>query len=340
MPAVAPPPPAVAVGAQSTSAPAPAESKPMVPEGPKVRDRIVVLGRTRSGKTVYIARLYQLLWESKGDLRMRACSGVTHTTIVRLWQELTDGKWPAATTATDSHSFDLTFQSREFTMVVSDYPGEVFTRAFMDDLTGAPERQLVDSIDRAQAIIFLVDPLVMIGSNLLEDSEQEFGLSQAVKRLRTTPGGEEVPIAIVVTKYDVVREQVKAAGDVKMFLMHHYPQLVSVARGGGTMVFSSAAVRTRTSSLGKSLPDWTAPARYVEEPLRACLEKVMRNAEQTSVRTVFVNKVRIASEERAAVQVAEEKDRSKANWIVALCFLVLALVVVGGAWWILRGRGD
>ena len=333
-PALAPP-PAVGIGAE----PAAAATVPTVPEGPKIRDRIVVLGRTRSGKTVFIARLYHLLFRAKGDLRMEACSGVTHTAIVKFWQELADCKWPAATTATDSHTFDLKFRSSSFTMVVSDYPGEVFRKAFMEDTTGADERALIDSIDRAQAIIFLVDPLVMIGTNLLEGSEQGFGLAQAIKRLRTTPGGEDVPIALVVTKYDLVREEVKAAGGVKGFLCHHYPTLVDTARGRGTMAYTCIAVRSRPGALGKERPDWDAPARYVEDPLRACLEIVVTNANKAEHRAKIATMRRIQEE----ITEQEDNDAKKASvlsiWVVSMCFLVLALVVVGGIWWIRRGGG-
>ncbi len=334
----APPPPAIVVGAQATDSAGavPAGLGLKLGEERVVRDRIVVLGRTRSGKTVYIARLYHLLYRVKDELSMRACSGATHSWMAELWQALSSGHWPAPTNMTlDSHAFELTFRTRKLTMVISDYSGELFDRAFVKDSSAdAAARELLQSVDRAQAIIFLLDPLVILGESLAERTNQEFGHAQAIRQLRTTPGGECVPITLVVTKYDLVREQLKAAGNVRMFLQHHYPVLVGAASDGDTKVCHCTAVQSRLSVLGKDYPDWDAPVRNVEEPLRACLEIVVKNLEEAEARTKLAAKRRIEAEEMVKGQEQRGKERSLANWVMVICFLILALTIVGGWAWL------
>lgn len=308
-------------------------------EGPKVRDRIVVLGRTRSGKTVYIARLYHLLWRAGSDLKMQACTGVTHQAMVGFWQLLKDGKWPESTTATDQHSFDLEFQSRKFSMVVSDYPGEVFRLAFMDDNNSDPEViKLLDSIDRAQAIIFLVDPKVMIDTNLKATNEQGFGLTQAILRLRASPGGEAVPISLVLTKYDEFNEEIKAAGGRVNFINHHYPSLVELAKKGGTKAYKCIAIQSVQSTLGTHRPDWDAPVQDVEEPLRDCLERVIKNMVIEEAKRKAIERERIKADQEINEIETDKIGRSKDYWVVCLAFLFLALALIAGAWWLWKGR--
>lgn len=308
-------------------------------EGPKVRDRIVVLGRTRSGKTVYIARLYHLLWRAGSDLKMQACTGVTHQAMVGFWQLLKDGKWPESTTATDQHSFDLEFQSRKFSMVVSDYPGEVFRLAFMDDNNSDPEViKLLDSIDRAQAIIFLVDPKVMIDTDLKATNEQGFGLTQAILRLRASPGGEAVPISLVLTKYDEFNEEIKAAGGRVNFINHHYPSLVELAKKGGTKAYKCIAIQSVQSTLGTHRPDWDAPVQDVEEPLRDCLERVIKNMVIEEAKRKAIERERIKADQEINEIETDKIGRSKDYWVVCLAFLFLALALIAGAWWLWKGR--
>lgn len=308
-------------------------------EGPKVRDRIVVLGRTRSGKTVYIARLYHLLWRAGSDLKMQACTGVTHQAMVEFWQLLKNGTWPMTTTATDQHSFDLEFQSRKFSIVVSDYPGEVFRLAFMDDNNSDPEViKLLDSIDRAQAIIFLVDPKVMIDTDLKATNEQGFGLTQAILRLRASPGGEAVPISLVLTKYDEFNEEIKAAGGRVNFINHHYPSLVELAKKGGTKAYKCIAIQSVQSTLGTHRPDWDAPVQDVEEPLRDCLERVIKNMVIEEAKRKAIERARIKADQEINEIEIDKIGRSKDYWVVCLAFLFLALALIAGAWWLWKGR--
>lgn len=62
------------------------------------RDRIVVLGRTRSGKTIYLSRLYEQCWHSRGPLHMETSSGKTHLALLNAVAEMGEKRhWPAAT---------------------------------------------------------------------------------------------------------------------------------------------------------------------------------------------------------------------------------------------------
>src|SRR5690606_37378223 len=82
---------------QATPAPAP----PAAPVAPAdelpVRDRIVILGRTQSGKTVYLATLYDMLWRRTGGLCAKALTGRVHSELANVVHDLKNGRWPKST---------------------------------------------------------------------------------------------------------------------------------------------------------------------------------------------------------------------------------------------------
>lgn len=53
-----------------------------------IRDRIVILGRRSSGKTVYLSTLYYKLWNSTSDYRIRAIKGANHLELIRIAENL------------------------------------------------------------------------------------------------------------------------------------------------------------------------------------------------------------------------------------------------------------
>ena len=67
--------------------------------GDNSRDRIVVLGRRGAGKTVFLARLYEALWQKREGLLARAVDGVAHQRFMECVARMEAGQWPEATLA-------------------------------------------------------------------------------------------------------------------------------------------------------------------------------------------------------------------------------------------------
>ncbi len=154
-----------------------------------VRDRIVVLGRPQAGKTVYLSLLYDLLWSSKSDLKMKAEKGAHHSNFIKeaakIKSAMSNGKkemWSPATIETTQPHLEIRHEDKTMTMVALDYSGEVFQNAFINDIFDSEQvRDLLDHIDHARAVILLVDPEHVAGSNV--ESAIDNTLSFCILRL-------------------------------------------------------------------------------------------------------------------------------------------------------------
>jgi len=341
---VGPPPP------PSAESPAPIAVRAQ----PAVRDRIVVIGRRRAGKTIYLARLYEALWQGctlvdgripapdepidervKGDRRRvaemtcRATSGAAHTQFMRVIEELHAGRWPAATLGSSYAELLVTYAGRERLLTALDYPGEVFRKAFMHDSDDPDAVELLAAIDRAAAAIFLIDPAV-VAEGGAEAHEDTFGLTQAASRIRQSPGGERVPIAVVLTKTDVNRALLREAGGVREFTRRHFGQMFRSLESAS--VFASAAVRVAENALGKSVPRAERAAENVVEPLRYCFEMMDAGADQARIREA--QRLAQESQWRAAQNDKAEKARTTNAWTIFIVAMVLLFAVVGVVTWV------
>ncbi|MFM7259064.1 MAG: TRAFAC clade GTPase domain-containing protein, partial [bacterium] len=248
-----------------------------------------MIGRRRAGKTIFLARLYEMLWQgcvlvdgclpakserrSGVETRMscRATSGAAHSQFMRIVDELRAGRWPAATIGNSYAELRVDYGGREYLLTALDYPGEVFRKAFMGDSGDPDALELLEAIDRAAAAILLIDPSVVAAGGE-EAHEDTFGLTQAAARIRAGSGGADVPIAIVLTKCDVNGAFLREAGGVRDFAAKHFSQLFrSVER---TSVFACAAVRSVQNSLGKLVPRVDRVPDNVVEPLRYCFDSM------------------------------------------------------------------
>lgn len=312
------------------------------------RDRIVILGRRRAGKTIFLARLYEALWRgckvkrssspdgSSDDggkpyvkMSCRAISGVSHAQFLGVVADLRAGKWPPSTSGSSYAEIIVTHNGREHSVTALDYPGEVFRKAFMLESDESDAAELRAAVDRAAAAIFLIDPSVVAAGGE-EAQEDVFGLTQAALRIRKSPGGEFVPIAVVFTKCDQNAAFLKEAGGVRKFATRHFPQLFREIERA--TVFPCAAVRVRQNQMGKLIPDAEKPPENVVEPLRYCLDFLERGAD--------VRRSRVAKAERAqALRVAEqaeheERKKSTMVWIVfAVAVSMLFVAVCVAAFW-------
>jgi hypothetical protein len=316
------------------------------------RDRIVIIGRRRAGKTIFLARLYEALWQGctlvngrvptpeeanapgkRSQISCRASTGAAHTQFMRVVEELKAGRWPAATVGSSYAELIVEYNGREHTLTALDYPGEVFRKAFMGDSDEPDALELLSAIDRAAAAIFLIDPQV-VSAGGAESHEDTFGLTQAAARIRSGAGGESVPIAVVLTKYDLNRPLIKEVGGVKEFAKLHFGQLFkSIER---TSVFASIAVRVAQNSLGKVVPRADRPAENVVEPLRYCLElmsetprAVQPSPSQSAAIPVGAP---FGAETDDAPQGDGERTRSGVAWMVfAIATIMLFVTVVVAA---------
>ena len=248
---------------------------------PAERDRIVVLGRRRSGKTVFLARMYESAWNNQksSGLKMMAKEGRTHSRLMTVIESLKKGEWPAATTGNDPFVIDVAYMGETTPLVVLDYSGEVFTRAFINDMVDEESEELRNHIDRAVGAVLLLDPMIAVQGETEEIVDDDYGMVKAIKRIREWPCGEHVPITLVLTKYDQHRSLIKSEGGLLKFVKKWYPNLV-MAAGGSMKIYTAAAVYTQLDARGEMIPHTGKEPRYIKEPIIFCLDAVQ---EQRSI---------------------------------------------------------
>lgn len=234
-----------------------------------IRDRIVVLGRRKAGKTIFLARLYEQLWRSTDAIHMRAIDGNDHLFFMETIRVLSERVWPPATGSSTRIPLEVTLDGRSRTLVSLDYSGEVFKRAFLEQVSDPDTDELLDHLDRAAAVILLVDPGLVLHGTPEQIAEDEFGMTAAVRRIRKGPGGSHIPIALVLTKLDAHGRVVRECGGLVGFVKTHlFPLLRALHR---VRVFGCVAVRTRPDAMGQPRPDPSTPALGLLEPLDHCL---------------------------------------------------------------------
>jgi hypothetical protein len=282
---------------------------------------------------VFLARLYERLWNSKEAMHMAAVDGRTHVALLSQISDMSKRRWPAATDAISEFAFDVTYRDEIFAMTAPDYPGEVFRRAFMGGDPNEPAvRELLDNIDRAAAVIVLVDPHVASEGDILTMSEQDFGLVAAIKRIRDSAGAEHVPVAITLTKCDRFREEIESAGGPGKYIRTHYMNLCRVVfrKGSRGTVFACSAVTVKRDGMGNEVPDISKPPRGLVEPLQYCLEALQVGRELVKVRERAERTAVKAAEAALEVQKAERKERmlSTGALLFTCLFIATAVVVV------------
>lgn len=300
---------------------------------PAHRDRIVILGRRASGKTVYLARLYQQLFRGVQGVSMQALDGPSHLRCVKSMDDLMRGHWPAATGETSAMDLEVVLPQGRERLVALDYPGEVFRRAFVEELGGPDVATLLDHVDRAAAVVILMDPATAVKGTPSDLVEDDFGMVQALRRIRNSPRGNAVPIAIVLTKIDTNEAIIRAAGGLKPFVEQHYPALVRAARG--VRVFGCSAVRVVMDPMGRRLPQVRGDPVGVIEPILWCLVQLgmLRRGEAAESHRRAVDRAVAEEEVRTAVDTRRERRLLAWIWVGAIVLLAIAIFI---AWWVLE----
>jgi len=308
-----------AVSAEPQAPPAPVA--PALDGPPPERDRIVVIGRRAAGKTIYLARLYERLWRSTGELSLKAITGPVHLFLEQVAECLRRGDWPPATISSTHIELEVLYRGRRQVMVGLDYAGELFSRAFVHEETDSPEvRELLGHIDRAAAVIVLVDPAVIVGKELSAMVDDDFGIVKAVERIRRWPGGDEVPVVLVLTKYDQRKALLQQHGGPKKYVLAHFPALARTLQR--VRFFAMSAVQAARDEQGRLRPRPDSVAVGVEEPLVYCLNQIEKSVLQAEA------DVRRRMEEerlRAMTRAMEEQERRRQNrFAVFMGCLILA----------------
>jgi hypothetical protein len=312
-----------------------AEPHPMAHAGDAPqRDRVVVLGRTRAGKTIYLARLYEQCWKGDGPLRIEAHDGRTHLSLLGTVEEMLEHRrWPPATEGSSFFDLNILYQGHSMTMVSLDYPGEVFRRAFVQQVEDEDTRELIDHVKRAAALLLLIDPKVLATGRMGEAADDDFGMVQAMRYLRSLPGGMDVPIALVLTKIDENADLLRHHGKLRGFAEKFCANLLRVVPG--LRIFGVCAVRSRRDALGRSVPDLDRPPRGLTGPLEYCLGVALqarqRQHQQRAAETI---RALADSEARRDAQEAQVQDRF---WLWVNLGLVAAVLTVGlVAWFVVK----
>jgi hypothetical protein len=299
------------------------------------RDSILILGRRRAGKTIYLATLYSMLWKSVGGLSMKALAGPTHKMLMGITEQLRHGQWPEATLGMRQLEFELNDDGRKRLLVAFDYSGEDFRRAFVEEQQDSPDvKKLLNYLDRAAAVILLIDPAVAVKGNYHAVADDDFGMVQAVERIRNWPGGERVPIVLTLTKADLNRKLLQAAGSMRDFVLRHYPALVRTL--GKISIFAVSAVQQRRGGDGRALPAPESVPINVGKPLLYCLSELRRREEiarqQELQRASDRAQLNQAFMQAEAVQATNRRVAFVVAGIVVLGLCVFALI------WILNMR--
>ncbi|MBU0617006.1 MAG: GTPase domain-containing protein [Planctomycetes bacterium] len=303
------------------------------PPGRVERDTILILGRRRAGKTVYLATLYNALWKSLGGLTMKALAGPTHKMLTGVADQLQRGHWPEATLGTRQLEFELDDHGHKRVVVAFDYSGEDFRRAFVDEETESPEvKKLLSYLHRAAAVILLIDPAVAAGGKHDEVVDDDFGMVQAVQRVRKIHGGEDVPVVLALTKADRNREVIQSAGTKREFILRHYPALVRTL--GKLTVYTISAVQEVRGSDGSTCPSPDSVPINIDKPLLRCLERMRRRDERKRKEAAH------KAARQAQLEHVRQEERAQTTYHRKVAYLVAGIIIIAlcvyALIWILR----
>ncbi len=294
---------------------------------PTSRDRIVLLGRRAAGKTIYLSMLYEGYWKSLDGISMKAVSGHTHSELMRVAERLRHGVLPPATLEMHHCELEISQGGQTRTMVALDYSGEVFRQAFVEGATERPgptppeATTLIHHLDAAAAVLLLVDPCSVCSSDVDAVIDDDFGLTQAVAYLRASPGGTDVPVALVFTKSDETARHVDAEGGVVQFTKKRLPALARTLRK--FQIFQVSSVQGARGANGEFVPREDFESWHIEKPLLHCLRHMEAQDHQAREELAAAQRELAAA---AIVRRARHRER-RFNWVMAAA-TVSAIIVV------------
>ena len=297
---------------------------------PSKRDRIVILGRRAAGKTVYLSVLYEKYWRSLDGLTMKAVSGQVHGDCIRVVEGLRRGRWPAATLETQHWDLEIEFKGQRHLLVALDYAGELFHRAFVQDIIETPEtKELVKHIDAAAAVILLIDVASATGPDVDAAIDDDFGMTQAVTRIRNWPGGKSIPVALAFTKADENKHIISREGGLEEFVKRRFPALARTLQRAA--LFQVSAVPSVTTSEGSRVPRADFRPENIDAPLMHCLNQIELQRELD--RQESFNRSRKVWLEEQERQDVDRKQRDGRRFVlIVVTMIVIAACIIAVVW--------
>lgn len=286
------------------------------------RDQIVVIGRRRSGKTIFLASIYGKLWKSLDGMTAKALTGETHKELIEVNRILKQGQWPSATVGATQVAMELEYHHRKRLLVALDYAGEKFSDAFVKENTEDPVvKDLLRHIDRAVTVMLLIDPSVIAGDDMDAAVDDDFGMVQAVQRIRNWPGGDSVPIVLVLTKMDLHQHLIDRSGGAKEFVRQHFPALVRVLKE--IPIFQVSAVQVEQTPDGNLKPRRDSALINVVNPLQYCLLQIDRDERAVQ------RQQKEEERQRKVRQMEMEEQRLERSNKIFWAFVIVAMFAVG-----------
>jgi len=286
-----------------------------------IRDRIVILGRTQAGKTIFLSALYEMLWYGRDGLSMKALEGQRHREFMKTAATLRKGKWPESTTSSRKSFLELNYNGHVNLMVAMDYSGELLDKAFVsEEEANDNAKELCEHLDNAAAVIILIDPSQVTGPDATEDSiiENDFGIVQAISRLRSLPDGNKIPVVLALTKADNTLPVLRENGGTSAFVKKFFPKLISTVEN--LKVCKVSAVQcTGVDGELKPKPDFVPT--NLDMPLRYCLDMIYKTEEARAV-----HKIRQKAIKKNIAQIKKQQKRDK---IMTTIFFIVVFTAIG-----------
>jgi GTPase SAR1 family protein len=282
----------------------------------KKRDRIVILGRRSSGKTAFLSVLYDKLWNSDGQIRMKAIEGQNHLDFIKMAEGIRNGYWPAATLGLTETLIEIDYQGDKEIVVGLDYPGELFSNALVKGAESEEVEIFFEHIDRAKGIILLVDPEHLIGEDVEARVDNDYGFLKVLERINNWPDGSEIPVVLVITKADENSNLIKQYGGTKQFAQKYFKNL-SRQQGHIKVCRVSALHETK-------LPEDKKIFIPIEQTLIYCCDKI-REIEEFNIQKIIKKKTAI---EIAKIQKQNLKYQNIKTLSLCVLFTLLFLAVL------------
>lgn len=221
--------------------------------------------------------------------------------------------------------FEVKYQGQTRILVALDYAGEVFRDAFVNDDSSSPQaKALLTHIDRAMALMLLVDPAVASGEDIEARVDDDYGMVQAVQRVRDWPGGDQIPIVLLLTKADQNRHLFPDREATRRYIAEHYRPLMRTL--GSFKAFHVAAVQSQEDG-GRQRPKHDSQPVNVVEPLKFCLDKIAQAEQQQRIEEELAAQRKAQARAEAYALELERRAERASNW--RLFGVVVAILLVG-----------